>query len=332
MNVSNSALFVMLFLFIAIISIIFTSFWIRIARKAGLIAKDIHKFKEKFVPEIGGITILLSFIIGVMSYIAIRVFILNANTNVSFIFATLTAILLAGFIGVIDDILGWKIGLKQWQKPLLTLLVAAPIIAVNAGTRIMSFPLIGNIDLGLIYPLIIIPCFIMVGANGFNMLAGYNGLEAGQGVILLSTLAYFSYINGTSWITVIALCMVFSLLGFLVFNRCPAKVFPGDTLTYSVGALFAVLAILANLEKIFLILFIPYIIEFFLKLRGRFKKESFARVQEDGTLIPRYKKIYGLENLMVLILNKLKIKTTERRVVHSIYLIQLIFVALTFII
>lgn len=330
MNISNSALFVVLFLFISIISIIFTSFWIKIARGAGLIAKDIHKFKERLVPEIGGITVLLSFIIGVMTYIALRVFVLGANTNIAFILATLTAILLAGFIGVIDDILGWKIGLKQWQKPLLTLLVAAPIMAVNAGTRVMSFPVIGSVDLGLIYPLIIIPGFILVGANGFNMLAGYNGLEAGQGVILLSTLAYFSYSSGSPWIAVLALCMVFALLGFLVFNRCPAKIFPGDTLTYSVGALFAVLAILANLEKVFLILFVPYIIEFFLKLRGKFKKESFARVQEDGTLVPRYKKIYGLENLMVLILNKLKVKTTERKVVYSIYLVQLICVVLTF--
>jgi UDP-N-acetylmuramyl pentapeptide phosphotransferase/UDP-N-acetylglucosamine-1-phosphate transferase len=93
----------------------------------------------------------------------------------------------------------------------------------------------------------------------------------------------------------------------------------------------AIVTILGNLEKIFLILYIPYILEFFLKLRGMFQRESFAQLKEDGTLVPRYEKIYGLENLTVLFLNRLKIKTTERKVVWSLHLFQLLFVILAFI-
>ncbi|MEW5896437.1 MAG: glycosyltransferase 4 family protein [Nanoarchaeota archaeon] len=323
-----------LFLFMGIFMLtwLIVPFWIKRALKAELTGKDIHKTDQRIVAEMGGVTVLFGFIVGVMSYIAMRIFLFNANTNITSTLAILTAVLLAGVIGIIDDILGWKIGLKQWQKPLLTLLVAAPIMAVNAGTRIMHLPFLGKMDLGMVYPLLIIPAFILVGTNGFNMLAGYNGLEAGQGIIILSTLAYFSYITGSPWLTVIALCMVFALLAFWLFNRYPAKIFPGDTLTYAVGSLAAAMAIVANIEKTFIILFIPYIIEFFLKLRGRFKKESFAQVKEDGTLIPRYDKIYGLENLMVKILNKLNIKATERKVVYSLHLLQIICVFLAFII
>jgi UDP-N-acetylglucosamine--dolichyl-phosphate N-acetylglucosaminephosphotransferase len=299
--------FVLLFALVFLITAITTYFWINKAKKAGLTGKDMHKNSEKKVAEMGGITVLLGFIIGIMIYIAIRIFVFQANTYITPLLAILTATLIAGLIGIMDDILGWKIGLRQWQKPLLTLLVAAPIMALNAGHRIMSLPIFGEINLGLLFPLIIIPGFILVGTNGFNMLAGYNGLEAGQGIIILTTLAFFSFMTGSAWLSVVAICMVFALLGFLVFNYYPAKIFPGDTLTYTVGALIAIIAIFANLEKIFLILFIPYIIEFFLKLRGKFKKESFAQITDNGTLIPRYKKIYGLENLFVSILNSLKI-------------------------
>ena len=330
-NLPVSSQFVLLFFTIFLITWLIIPFWIKRAKKAGLVGEDIHKRGERVIAEMGGITVLLGFIIGIMVYIAMRVFIFQANTNIATILAILTAILLAGIIGIIDDVLGWKIGLKQWQKPLLTLLVAMPVMAVNAGTRVMSLPFIGPFDLGLIYPLIVIPAIILIGTNGFNMLAGYNGLEAGQGIIILSTLAYFSYLNNSPWLAVVALLMVSALLAFWFYNRYPAKVFPGDSLTYTVGALASVIAIFANLEKLFLILFIPYIIEFFLKLRGKFKKESFANIQEDGTLLPKYEKNYGLEHVMVNLLNKLRFKTTERKVVYSIYFVQLICVLLSFI-
>lgn len=277
----------------------------------------------------GGIIVLLGFLTGIISYIAIRIFIFQTSTQITFLLAILTALFIAGIIGLLDDILGWKIGLKQWQKPLLTLLAATPIIAINSGSQIMFFPFFGHIDLGLIYPLFLIPLFILISTNGFNMLAGYNGLEAGQGIIILSTLAYLSYTTGSLWLTVVSLCMIFALLGFWLYNKFPSKVFPGDTLTYTTGALIAIITILGNFEKAFIILFIPYILEFLLKLGGRFKKESFAQITADNTLVPRYKKSYGLEHLAVKLLNRLNLKTTERKVVYLLHAFQLIFVILT---
>ncbi|HLC91211.1 MAG TPA: hypothetical protein VJI15_05600 [Candidatus Nanoarchaeia archaeon] len=320
--------FVLLFFIVFLVSAISTSTWISRAKKAGLTGKDMHKVKESQVAEMGGISVLLAFIVGVMIYIAIRIFVFETSTSITPLLAILTATLIAGFIGMIDDILGWKIGLRQWQKPLLTLLVAAPIMAINAGSKVMSFPIFGNINLGYLYPLFVIPGFILVGTNGFNMLAGYNGLEAGQGIIIFSALGILSYLTGSAWLSVVAVCMIFALLGFWLFNYYPAKIFPGDTLTYTVGALAAALAIMANLEQAFIILYIPYILEFFLKLRGRFQKESFAKVTADGTLVPRYDQIYGLENLFVKMMNGLNIRTTERKAVYCLHGFQLLFVIL----
>lgn len=59
----------------------------------------------------------------------------------------------------------------------------------------------------------------------------------------------------------------------MLYNRYPARVFPGDTTTYPVGACTALVAVLADLERYALMLFFPYYIEFLLKARGRLKPE-----------------------------------------------------------
>ena len=102
-------------------------------------------------------------------------------------------------------------------------------------------------------------------------------------------------------------------------------------MTYSVGALIAGMAILGNFEKIAVIVFIPYIIEFFLKLRGGLKKQSFGIPDKYGYLKMPYKKIYGLEHLAISILNKFG-HATEKKVVYFIYLFQIIFILIGFLV
>src|SRR3989344_2780262 len=74
---------------------------------------------------------------------------------------------------------------------------------------------------------------------------------------------------------IIAACAFMALLAFFIFNKHPAHIFPGDTLTYPIGTIIAIIAILGNIEKFALILFIPYLIEGLLKARGKMQKESF---------------------------------------------------------
>jgi UDP-N-acetylglucosamine--dolichyl-phosphate N-acetylglucosaminephosphotransferase len=126
--------------------------------------------------------------------------------------------------------------------------------------------------------------------------------------------------------------MIAALLAFLFYNFYPARVFPGDALTYGVGGLVAVIAILGNFERIAIFFFVPYIIEFFLKARGRFIKQSFGRITKDGALELRYGKIYGLEHLAIYLLRKYNIKATEKNVVYSIWAFQILVTALGFLI
>jgi len=310
--------------------------WIKRTKKAGLTGKDMNKYDKKEIAEAGGICFVAGLLLGILSYIFLKTFYLSSTSdmNIIQIISLASVVLIISFIGFIDDVLGWKIGLRQREKPILCLFAAIPLMVINAGTSTMNLPLIGVIDFGILYTLILIPLGITIAANAFNLLAGYNGLEAGQGIIILSTIAILLRITGQNPLYLITLCAIAALIAFLIFNKFPAKIFPGDTLTYSVGAFIAGIAILGNMEKVAVFLFIPYILEFLLKLRGKLKKESFAKPNKDNSLDLQYKKIYGLEHLAIRILKKVKPskKVYEKDVVFLIWGFQILLGIILFLI
>jgi len=304
--------------------------WIARAKRTGLTGKNIHKKENEEIPEAGGVNVIAGFALGVLLYIGLNTFFFRTASNFIEIFALTTTILLISFVSFIDDILGWKIGLKRRTRLVLIAFSSIPLIVINAGKSSMAFPFIGTIELGLIYPLFMIPLGIIGATTTFNFLAGFNGLEAGQGIILLSALGLVSFLSGSAWLAVIALCMIASLLAFLIFNFYPAKIFPGDTLTYAVGGLIAIIAILGDFEKIAIFFFIPVILELFLKARGRFDKESFGVPKSDGSLELRYDKIYGLTHLAIYLLTLRGVKPTEKKVVLVIWAFQIFIVLIGF--
>lgn len=309
-----------------LVTFLITPYWIRRAKRAGLCGKDMHKFDKIEIAEMGGIVVLVGFLAGILFYIGIKTFLYNNKTTVLQIMALLATTLIVAIIGIIDDILGWKIGLRQWQKPVLVLFAALPMMVIKTGYWQMSLPLVGTLDLRVIYPLIVVPVAIIGCSNGFNMLAGYNGLEAGMGVIILSCLGFISWVRGLSWVSMIAFCMVFSLLAFLYYNKYPSRIFPGDTLTYIIGAVIACVSILGRMEKIGAFLFLPYFIELILKVRGGLRKESYAKLNSDGTLDMPYNKVYGLEHFFIKFIKLIKGKVKEKDVVYSIYLFEIVLV------
>ncbi len=298
--------------------------WIKRAKNAGLEGKDMNKHDRRKVAEAGGVVVITGFLLGVMVYIALKTFYFKSDGDTVKIFALLISVVLLAFIGIIDDILGWKIGLNKRTRLFLVIIGAIPLMVISAGQDAISLPFLGRISLGLLYPLLLIPLGIIGTSTTFNFIAGYNGLEAGQGIIIISSLSLVAYLTGSSWLALIGICMAFSLIAFLLFNKFPAKVFPGDVLTYPVGGMIAIMAILGNFEKIAIFFFIPYIIEVVLKSRGNLKKESFGKPNKDGSLEIRYGKIYGLEHFAIWFLKKTGGKATEKGVVYTIWALQII--------
>lgn len=328
-------IFIISILISFISTLIFLPYWIKRAKQVGLLWEDMNKYqRSKNVASSGGIIVVMSFIFGVLSYLAIRTF-LNLDEISLEIFSLLSVILILAIVGLIDDLLGWKNGgLSARFRLFLALIASIPLVVINAGIHTIDFPFFGVIDLGIIYPLILIPLGVAGAATTYNFLAGFNGLETSQGIIIISFLSLVAYLTGSSWLALIGLIMIASLIVFYYYNKFPAKVFPGDILTYSIGALIAIMAILGNFEKIAVFVFIPYIVEIILKLRGKLKMQSFGKPNPDGSLEVPYSKIYGLEHLSIFLLKKIKKegKVYEKDVVYFINFIQIIFVLLALLI
>ena len=304
-------------------------YWIRKAHQINLLWDDMNKFVSKKVAGSGGTISVLGFVVGVLVFIAYRVFYLHTTGFVLETFALLSVILLAAGVGLIDDLFGWQHGGLSKRSRLLLLIVAAvPLMVINVGDTSMSLPFFGEINFGLIYPLIIIPLGIVGATTTFNFLAGFNGLEAGQGILLLGGMSIVAFFTGMPWLAIMGLCMAASLTAFLIYNAVPARVFPGDVLTYSVGSLIAIMAILGNFEKVAVFFFIPYILEVVLKSRGGLVKQSFGKPMKDGSLTMKYDKVYGLEHLAIYLMQKFGVKATERRVVYTIWTFQAIIIVL----
>lgn len=302
-------------------TIFFTGAWVKIAQNGQLTGRDINKHNGGQVAESGGMGLILGISVGLLAYVFIKTFFIGTETNLTIIMAMLITILLSGILGFIDDIIGWKTGLRQWQKPLLTLPIAIPLMVVNAGNTFVDIPFVGSVDLGILYAMILIPIGVVGAANGFNMLAGINGLEAGLGAIILSSMGVIAYASGAYWLVIVIGVIVSALIGFLIFNKYPAKVFPGDSLTYSIGATIAGVAVVGSMQKAALILFGLYFIELILKARVRFKGESFGIAQPNGT-IKSPQKIISMTHVSMRILEKVFGRATERTTVYLLYAMQ----------
>ena len=308
------------------VAVIILPLWIKKCKKVGLLWEDMNKFSHpKNVASSGGIVVVMAFVLGVLTYVAIKTFVFGADGSNLEIFSLLSVILILSIVGLVDDLLGWQHGgLSVSFRLVLAIIASIPLIVINVGNPTMSIPFFGIINVGIFYAILFVPIGITGATTTYNMLAGMNGLEAGQGIIILSFLSFVAYFTGSAWLSIIGLSMVGALIGFYFFNKYPAKVFPGDILTYSVGALIACMAILGNFEKIAIFVFLLYIIETFLKVRGKLKKQSFGKPNQDGSLEMPYDKIYGMTHLSIFILKKFKNKVYEKDVVYFIYALQII--------
>jgi UDP-N-acetylglucosamine--dolichyl-phosphate N-acetylglucosaminephosphotransferase len=315
-------------LFSFVLTVFLTKKWIKSANVAQLVGKDMNKPDHPSVPRSGGLIVAIVICFALLSYIFLKTFSLVGNQplHVVDVFAITATVLLAGFIGFIDDVLGWKEGLTQLQKVLLTVPIALPLTVLYVDQTVI----LGNVDLGLLYPLLIVPLGVIGSTNGFNLLAGYNGLEAGMGLVIFAVFGFTGLFVGKLWIALIAFIVYACLLAFLAFNWYPAKVFPGNSFTYAIGALIATLAILGNMEIIALWLFIPYFLEILLYLRARVVDrmgdvQAFAKVNKDGSLELPYKHIYDTTHIAIWVLKRVKEKVYERDVVLFLIAVEALF-------
>jgi len=272
--------------FVVSLFVAFFSVPILIARltRAGISGNDVHKPGQPEVSEMGGLAIVAGFSVGVLLAVAtVSFFRAFSSVNLVVLLAVLSTILLAGLIGIVDDLLG----MRQWAKALLPVLAALPLTAVRAGHTFMKIPFWGTFNFSIFYPLLLVPLGITVTANAVNMLAGFNGLEVGLGIVAMGSLAIIAAMLHETTALILLLSGLGALLGVIYYNWYPAKILVGDVGTLVIGAIIAAAAIVGNFEMAGVIVIIPYAVDFLFKAAHRFPTGavgSAGELHEDGKL------------------------------------------------
>ncbi len=311
------------------ISLTLTGRWVHIAELMGFTAKDMNKPGDVKAARAGGVWSVVAVAFGLLTLSMLNTYLGESCGPTDAILALSLQLVLAAFLGLVDDLLGWKKGLRAIYRVILMAPLSIPMVVIKAGVSTVDLPVLGKVDLGLAYPLLLVPIGILGAANAFNMLAGYNGLEASMGALLLSFAAVYASMKGLCLPAAAALIGAAGIVGFLVYNLYPARAFPGNAFTYAVGAYYASVVILGNFEKFGVTLFALYFAEFALFVRGRLNgvyKENFGIPRQDGTLAPPYEgRVYSVTHLALLILDKLTgHKVREPQVVAFIVALQIV--------
>lgn len=295
-----------------IVSYILVPLFNRYMHATGIVGTDIMKKDKPLVADMGGPGVITGFLMGIFFYVAIEIFIPPRLTGLIYILASLNTILIITLIGIFETLTALmkrrdgeglfkslkRSGIPRWLYYFIPLPAALPLSAVNAGVSKFTLPFIGKVELGVIYPLLLIPLAILCCSNATNFLAGFNGLEAGMGLVLHIALGLYALSQGQTNAALIALTFAGALLAFLRYNWYPAQVFPGD-LNYTIGAVCVCVTVIGNMEKFAILCFTPWILEALLKAFSRFEAESYGVLQDNGALKPLGKEIRGLTHLVM---------------------------------
>lgn len=248
-------------------------------REQGINGEDKHKASGPKVPEMGGLVLVGGFVFGLLAAVGFNQFADRLNVvDLNSLFAVGFTVLIVAIIGMVDDLLR----IRQLTKAVLPFLASLPLMAIKAGKHSMNFPFLGQVQLGLLYPLLAVPFGITGAANAMNMLAGFNGLEVGLGVIIVSALAFISWLFESWTAFFVLISLLGPLLVVLFYNWYPADLLIGDVGTLTIGAVVASAVIVGDFEYAGVIIIIPFVADLVLKAMNGFPK-SFA-VHEDGKL------------------------------------------------
>lgn len=230
--------------------------------------------KKAGTPTMGGIIILLAFTLTFLKFSVI-------NTDFAVL---LIATLGFGLVGFLDDyikiVFKRSLGLTAKQKlfgQLLFAVIICVLLIMDDHSTAIAIPGTSvSWDLGwFYYPFIVL--MMLAISNAVNFTDGLDGLLSGSSAIAFGAFAVIAMQANEHAAAVCAAAMIGAVLGFLVFNAHPAKVFMGDSGSLGIGGAIAAIAILTKTELLFIIIGGIFVIEMLsvilqvgsFKLRGK---------------------------------------------------------------
>ncbi|KYQ91733.1 hypothetical protein DLAC_07515 [Tieghemostelium lacteum] len=251
--------------------------------QANLAGMDLNKkgdakFHGKKIPESLGICTSVVYLVTVILFQLFQWFSFPNTVLLSEYNAALASICFMILLGFGDDVLN----LRWRYKLILPLFASLPLLVAYAGGTSVVVPiplrdyLGGVFDLGIFYRIYLLLLAIFC-TNSINILAGINGLEVGQSVVIATSIIIHNLIeltlftqqqpNSTAtsphlFSLILMIPFLFTTISLLFHNWYPSRVFVGDTFTYFSGMCFAVVAILCHFSKTLLLFFVPQILNF----------------------------------------------------------------------
>ncbi|KHE72024.1 phospho-N-acetylmuramoyl-pentapeptide-transferase [Halobacillus sp. BBL2006] len=221
--------------------------------------------KKSGTPTMGGVMIIVAVIVTTL----IASYWFNSESTSIHLFLVLFVLVGYGLLGFLDDYikvaLKRNLGLTSKQKMLGQIIIAIVvylILSQNGFPTTIGVPGTSfEVELGFGYALLIL--FMLVGgSNAVNLTDGLDGLLAGTAAIAFGAFGILAWTGDTNIdVTIFSLAVVGALLGFLVFNAHPAKVFMGDTGSLALGGAIAIIAILTKLELLLVIIGGVFVLE-----------------------------------------------------------------------
>ena len=234
----------------------------KIGQKISVYVGESHHKKEG-TPTMGGLIFVIPTIITTTALILTDKLKLTPNLKIIlFVFIGYS------FIGFLDDFLSIKKknneGLSTYQKLFLQLIIALVFFYLymdNGGqTALVSSTLGINIEMGWFYGVFLL--FVLIGSsNAVNLTDGLDGLAGGLSAISFIAFGLISIAVGFEEIGIFTFILVGSIMGFLIFNTHPAKIFMGDTGSLGLGAVMAAIAIITHREITLVIVSSIFVIE-----------------------------------------------------------------------
>ena len=188
------------------------------------------------IPKSGGISIVITFLIGMTFIIA---FAESELIQQRYIFGFVFSAILIAAISFVDDI---------WEKSALFKLgthIFAVIVVLSTGIVIdtLSMPWADAMPLG-VFGYVFSFFWILGLTNAYNFMDGIDGLVASTALIAGLFFMAISYYEGSSFVYITGYTIIAGSVGFLVYNAPPAKIFMGDVGSAFLGFVFATLAII----------------------------------------------------------------------------------------
>ena len=235
---------------------------LRVGQKISIFVGETHRKKEG-TPTMGGLIFIIPTVVATLALILTGKIPYTSNLGI-----VLLVFLGYACIGFIDDFLsirkGDNEGLTTYQKLFMQVLIAIGFFYIYMRSGGQTSWVVGtlhiDIEMGWLYGLFIL--FVLVGAsNAVNLTDGLDGLAGGLSAIAFIAFSLISLMVGFEDIGIFSLILTGSLLGFLIYNTYPAKIFMGDTGSLALGGVMGAIAILTHRELTLLVVASVFVIE-----------------------------------------------------------------------